>query len=159
MGRFARCSHLPHPRVSELGLDHLLDPARRPNRRPRLGGLREDNRLGRPQQTERMETRRRARVGAGAAGLVSIRFPQLLGNGKDIADLAFRDDIATPLLLALLLLKPAATVLCLGSGAPGGLFTPSLALGALLGDVLGHAWSRFWPGVPPGLFASSARRP
>jgi H+/Cl- antiporter ClcA len=89
----------------------------------------------------------------GLLGVVSIRFPQLLGNGKDIADLAFRDDIATPLLLALLLLKPAATVLCLGSGAPGGLFTPSLALGALLGDVLGHAWSRFWPGVPPGLFA------
>jgi CIC family chloride channel protein len=39
------------------------------------------------------------------------------------------------------------------SGAPGGLFTPSLTVGALLGAVLGHAWSLFWPGVPPGLFA------
>src|SRR6202453_3057303 len=92
-------------------------------------------------------------VALGLLGLVSIRFPQLLGNGKDIAELAFRDGIATPTLLALLLLKPAATVLCLGSGAPGGLFTPSLALGALLGDVLGHAWTCIWPGVPPGLFA------
>ncbi|MGH7880770.1 MAG: chloride channel protein, partial [Candidatus Binataceae bacterium] len=44
-------------------------------------------------------------------------------------------------------------VLCLGSGAPGGLFTPSLAMGALLGGVLGHAWSWFAPGVPPGAFA------
>jgi H+/Cl- antiporter ClcA len=43
--------------------------------------------------------------------------------------------------------------MCLGSGTPGGLFTPSLALGALLGGVLGHAWSFVWPGAPPGLFA------
>jgi CIC family chloride channel protein len=38
-------------------------------------------------------------------------------------------------------------------GAPGGLFTPSLTIGALLGAVLGHAWGWFWPGVPPGLCA------
>jgi CIC family chloride channel protein len=86
-------------------------------------------------------------------GLVSIQFPELLGNGKDIAELTFADRMTTPLLLALLVLKPASTVLCLGSGAPGGLFTPSLALGALLGTALGHAWSLVWPGVPPGLFA------
>jgi H+/Cl- antiporter ClcA len=61
--------------------------------------------------------------------------------------------VAPALLLILLLLKPAATVLCVSSGAPGGLFTPSLTVGALLGAVLGHAWSWFWPGVPPGLFA------
>jgi len=53
----------------------------------------------------------------------------------------------------LLLLKPAATFLCLGSGAPGGLFTPSLALGALLGGVLGYGGSFLWPDVPAGLFA------
>ncbi len=33
------------------------------------------------------------------------------------------------------------------------MFTPSLTVGALLGGVLGQAWSWFWPGVPPGLFA------
>jgi CIC family chloride channel protein len=86
-------------------------------------------------------------------GAVSVPFPQILGNGKDIAQLVFAGQVAPGLLLALLLLKPAATVLCLGSGAPGGLFTPSLALGALLGGVLGDAWSCFWPGVPPGVFA------
>jgi len=86
-------------------------------------------------------------------GLVSIWFPQVLGNGQDIAQLAFSDKVAPLLLLTLFVLKPLATFVCLGSGTPGGLFTPSLALGALLGGVLGHAWSWAWPGAPPGLFA------
>lgn len=86
-------------------------------------------------------------------GAVSIAFPQLLGNGRDVAQLAFNGQVAPLLLLALLLLKPLATLFCLGSGTPGGLFTPSLAAGALLGGVLGIPWSYVWPGVPPGLFA------
>jgi chloride channel protein, CIC family len=77
----------------------------------------------------------------------------LLGNGKDIAQLAFSDQLPFVLLLVLLILKPAATMLCLGSGVPGGLFTPSLALGALLGAVLDHACSFFWPDVQPALVA------
>jgi H+/Cl- antiporter ClcA len=86
-------------------------------------------------------------------GAISILFPQLLGNGKDIVQLAFANQIAPALLLLLLFLKPAATTMCLGSGAPGGLFTPSLALGALLGGVLGHIWSLLWPSAQPGLSA------
>jgi H+/Cl- antiporter ClcA len=89
----------------------------------------------------------------GLIGVVSIAFPQILGNGKDVTQLAFTNQVAPLLLLTLLVLKPAATVLCLGSGVPGGLFTPSLTLGALLGGLLGYAWAHFWPGVPPGLFA------
>jgi H+/Cl- antiporter ClcA len=92
-------------------------------------------------------------VSLGLLGVVSIAFPQLLGNGKDIAQLAFTGQVAPLLLFSLLLLKPAATIMCLGSGVPGGLFTPSLALGALLGGVLGYPWGWLWPGVPPGLFA------
>ena len=89
----------------------------------------------------------------GALGAVSIAAPALLGNGRDLAQLLFTGQVAAPLVLALLLLKPAATVLCLGTGAPGGLFTPSLTIGALLGAALGSVWSLAWPGVPPGLFA------
>lgn len=88
-----------------------------------------------------------------ALGVVSIRFPQILGNGKDVSQLLFAGQVGVRLLLALLLLKPLATILCMRSGVPGGLFTPSLTFGALLGGVLGHAWSTFWPGVPLGLFA------
>ena len=50
--------------------------------------------------------------------------------------MAFNQQVAPMLPVGLLLLKPAATVLCMRSGAPGGLFTPSLTVGALLGAVL-----------------------
>jgi chloride channel protein, CIC family len=92
-------------------------------------------------------------LGLGLLGVVSIWFPQLLGNGRDISQLAFTNQAAPALLLIVLVLKPAATVLCMRTGAPGGLFTPSLTVGALLGAVLGHAWSWLWPGVPAGLYA------
>jgi CIC family chloride channel protein len=89
----------------------------------------------------------------GLLGAVSIWFPQVLGNGKDISELAFTNHVAPALLAALLVLKPAAIVFCIWCGAPGGLFTPSLTVGGMLGGLLGYAWSSFWPGVPPGLFA------
>jgi len=88
----------------------------------------------------------------GLLGGASIWYPQLLGNGRDISQLAFTGEAPFELLLILTLLKPAATVLCVRSGAPGGLFTPSLTAGAMLGGVLGHAWSWMVPGGPPGLY-------
>jgi H+/Cl- antiporter ClcA len=86
-------------------------------------------------------------------GLVSARFPQILGNGRDVTQLAFDSRVPILLLITLVVLKPAATILCVGCGAPGGLFTPSLTARAMLGGVLGYAWSWLWPGVPSGLFA------
>ena len=85
--------------------------------------------------------------------LASIPFPELLGNGKDLTQMLFGGQLGALLVLVLFLLRPFATVLCLGSGAPGGLFTPSLTLGALFGSALGYAWTVLWPGVPLGLFA------
>jgi CIC family chloride channel protein len=89
----------------------------------------------------------------GALGALSVPFPELLGNGRDVTQLAFVGQVGPWLLLALVFLKPAATIACLGSGAPGGLFTPSLTLGAVLGGFLGWAWACIWPGAPVGLFA------
>jgi len=88
----------------------------------------------------------------GALGVASIPFPQLLGNGRDISEQLFRGPLPPLLLLAILLLKPLATVMSVRGGAPGGLFTPSLALGALLGGLLGQGWSLLWPGTPAGLY-------
>lgn len=92
-------------------------------------------------------------VALSGLGAVSIRFPEILGNGKDVTQIAFAGGLGLELASILVLLKPAATALCLGSGAPGGLFTPSLSFGALLGAALGSAWSLWWPGAPIGLFA------
>jgi H+/Cl- antiporter ClcA len=107
---------------------------------------------------DRVKPRGRLRVVAPilsltALGLTSLAFPQLLGNGKDVTQLAFLGQVAPTLMLALLILKPAATASCLGSGVPGGLMTPSLTFGAMLGGLLGHAWSLLWPGVPSGFFS------
>jgi len=89
----------------------------------------------------------------GLVGVVSIRFPEILGNGKDLSQLLFTDQVGVRLVVALLFLKPLATTICIRSGVPGGLFTPSLTFGALLGTALGHAWSALWPGTPLGFFA------
>ncbi len=51
------------------------------------------------------------------------------------------------------MLKPLVTAACLGSGAPGGLFTPTLAIGVLFGGLPGKAWSQIWPGAPLGTYA------
>jgi H+/Cl- antiporter ClcA len=86
-------------------------------------------------------------------GVLGIAYPQLFGNGKDIAHSAFLGSMSLGLLFALLALKPLATSLTIGVGASGGLFTPFFATGALAGGFLGVAWSHLWPGIPAGAFA------
>lgn len=82
-------------------------------------------------------------------GLLALRYPLLLGNGKDLIHQVFlaHAGLGLATLLALALLKPLVTVLCLGSGATGGLFTPVMSTGAVLGLVLGELWIHVWPGA------------
>jgi chloride channel protein, CIC family len=89
----------------------------------------------------------------GVLGIISIWYPELLGNGKDVAYGAFLGPGSISMLLALSVLKPVVSALCLGSGASGGLFTPTLSTGAVLGGFLGMAWSLAWPGSPSGAYA------
>lgn len=86
-------------------------------------------------------------------GLLALKYPQLYGNGKGMTHDAFLGQGTLALLIALAVLKPLVTVLCLGSGASGGLFTPVLSTGAVLGGFLGLAWSHLWPGTPVGAYA------
>ena len=86
-------------------------------------------------------------------GAVSYPFPQILGNGQEISELAFLGRVGPRLLICILVLKPLATVMSIRSGAPGGLFTPSLTAGAMLGGLLGYGWSLLWPGAPLGLYS------
>jgi chloride channel protein, CIC family len=88
-----------------------------------------------------------------ALGALAIAYPQLLGNGKPVVQLALVARLGVVLLAVLLVLKPLVTAACLGSGAPGGLFTPTLAYGVLLGGLLGEGWVQIWPGAPVGSYA------
>jgi len=67
--------------------------------------------------------------------------------------LALTGLLSAGLLFALTVLKPLVTAGCLGSGTPGGLFTPTLTFGVLFGGLLGHFWSQLWPGAAAGSYA------
>jgi H+/Cl- antiporter ClcA len=88
-----------------------------------------------------------------ALGVASIYYPQLLGNGKDVVQLAFLDQISLPLLAILLIPRALATVSCLAAGTPGGLFTPIMTVGALLGSLFGHLWNQIFPGQATAAYA------
>lgn len=92
-------------------------------------------------------------VAFGVLGLVGLAYPDLYGNGKGMAHQAFLGTGSLLLFFALFALKPLVTALCLGSGASGGLFTPFMSTGAVLGAFLGLAWSAAWPGSSVGAFA------
>lgn len=86
-------------------------------------------------------------------GAVSVVYPQILGNGLDLAQLTFSGSVALTTLAVLAILRPLATGACLRSGALGGLLTPTLCAGAVLGGLAGSGWDRLWPGNPVGDFA------
>jgi CIC family chloride channel protein len=100
----------------------------------------------------------RARYIAPAAAFMllaalSLRYPQLLGNGKGIVQLGALGQLSLGLMVILLVLKPLVTAACLGSGSPGGLFTPTFTVGVLLAGILGTVWSHLWPGADLGSYA------
>ena len=88
-----------------------------------------------------------------ALAVVSLQYPQLLGNGKGIVQLGALGQLSLGLMVVLFVLKPLATAACLGSGSPGGLFTPTLTIGVLLAGILGSLWGHLWPGSPLGSYA------
>ena len=55
----------------------------------------------------------------GALGLLSLQYPQLLGNGRGIVQLGIVGNISLGLLVMLLLLKPLVTAACIASGLTG----------------------------------------
>jgi H+/Cl- antiporter ClcA len=86
-------------------------------------------------------------------GLLAIRFPQLLGNGKGLAQAGFENDVGLGLATMLLLLRLLVIIGALRAGATGGLLTPGLSIGGLLGIIFGSLWSHAWPAGSLGAFA------
>ena len=86
---------------------------------------------------------------------VSANVPHVFGSGFPVIEDALLARLSIGLLLVLILLKPLATSLTLGSGNSGGVFAPSLFSGAVLGGVFGIIVDHFLPGATagPGAFA------
>lgn len=77
-----------------------------------------------------------AGVLVGAIGLV---FPEVLGAGYHAIDQAMHDEYTWQILAALAAAKMAATALSFVSGTPGGMFAPTLFIGAMVGGAVGGA--------------------
>jgi chloride channel protein, CIC family len=80
-------------------------------------------------------------------GLVAITFPQVLGAGYDSIDQAMHDQYGWRLLAALCVLKLLATTTSFVTGTPGGLFAPTLFIGAMLGGAVCGVERLVAPGV------------
>jgi CIC family chloride channel protein len=94
-------------------------------------------------------------LGGIAVGLMGFYFPYLFGVGYDGVDQALIGNIGLLSLVALLFLKVLATSFTLGSGGSGGIFAPSLFMGAMLGGLFGKIAGGFLPGTvaPSGAYA------
>ena len=72
-------------------------------------------------------------------------FPQVMGAGYDFMDQAMHDQFTWKMLAALAGLKLLATTLSFVSGTPGGMFAPTLFIGAMLGGAVGGIERHFFP--------------
>jgi len=92
----------------------------------------------------------RPAVGGLALGGIATFFPEVIGVGYEATDSALSDHYALWLLLALIGLKTAATAICLGSGFSGGVFSPSLFIGAMVGGAFGVMATAVFPHLSSG---------
>jgi CIC family chloride channel protein len=92
----------------------------------------------------------RAGLGGCLVGAIALAFPVVLGEGyTDIRTMIggeFSAGIA--IVAAAVLAKAVATSLTLGSGGSGGIFAPSLVVGAMVGLTYQRALVHLWPGLP-----------
>lgn len=105
-----------------------------------------------------------------AIGLLGYFLPQIFGTGFSAMDSALKGQMGFWLLAGLIFAKIAATSLTLGSGFSGGVFAPSLFVGAMLGGAYGTLMHSLFPALTAGsgayaavgmaaVFAGAARAP
>ena len=94
-------------------------------------------------------------IGGIGIGLTALVFPQIMGVGYDTINIALHGNMIWYFALALIFMKIFATSLTLGSGGSGGIFAPSLFMGAMLGSFFGSFVHYFFPAITatPGAYA------
>ncbi|MBC8338229.1 MAG: chloride channel protein [Rhodospirillales bacterium] len=83
-------------------------------------------------------------------GLVGLAFPQVLGVGYGLTENALLVEISLAMLLALAAAKIFATAVSIGWGFGGGVFSPSLVIGALTGGAYGLVFTGLFPEFSSG---------
>ena len=88
-------------------------------------------------------------------GLMGWFIPEVLGVGYDFVDVVLSGDFVIKTVVLLALLKIIATAACYGTGNAGGIFGPSLFIGAMIGGSVGSVAHTLWPNVTanPGAYA------
>ena len=91
------------------------------------------------------------RVGLGGllVGLIGVFYPQVMSAGYAVIDRGLEGRIGVAMFVILLLLKMLATSLTFGSGAVGGLFAPTLFMGAMFGGAFGFGFHLLAPAAAP----------
>jgi len=84
-------------------------------------------------------------IGGAVIGLTALVFPQILGVGYETINEALSGNLVLWLLLVLIGVKILAVSITIGSGGSGGIFAPSLFIGAMTGGVVGVVLNDFWP--------------
>lgn len=84
-------------------------------------------------------------AGGLAVGALAVEFPQVLGVGYEATDAALNELLPLWLLLLLIPLKTAATAISLGCRFGGGVFSPSLCIGAMTGGAFGLIAAGIFP--------------
>jgi CIC family chloride channel protein len=94
-------------------------------------------------------------IGGAAIGALLIMAPQVMGVGYEHVDQALNGGLVLGTLILLCLLKIAATVISYASGNAGGIFAPSLFIGAMAGGAVGTVvrWLAPFPTGEPGAYA------
>ncbi|MCB1882990.1 MAG: chloride channel protein [Geminicoccaceae bacterium] len=86
-------------------------------------------------------------IGGLGLGALAYAYPQILGIGYQVTSEALSNGVGLRVLVLVALAKLAGTALCLGSGFGGGIFSPSLAVGALTGGAFGLVAAHLFPGL------------
>ena len=82
-----------------------------------------------------------------AVGLLGLLVPQALDGGYGWLQMIFMNKFTLGALLLIALAKMVATSLSIGSGGSGGVFGPSVIIGAALGGAVGQAFQMIFPGL------------
>ena len=95
----------------------------------------------------------RGAIGGAIAGAIMIGAPEVAGNGYEAIRNLLDVGAAAGVLALLMLARAVATSSSVASGVPGGVFTPTLFLGAALGRLVGLALTAAGAHVDGGAYA------